>query len=459
MSRVSPQLIVFSYHKTGTSLFLFIMTKLCERLGLRLANHYGMVDHLDGEPDVVLLPHSLLRAAPDHPYRAIRLVRDPRDIWVSGYLYHRRCEELWCVNTDLAPTPPIGWPKVDYSVQHWPEAWKRRYLERLGRKSYQRNLLDRSLADGLDFELEGYTGCTLTAMRAWKQNHTEAMDVALEDVMANFDNVMLRIFSHFEFTADQCAAALEVARSEDIRRMDDEAIRRRPHIHSRQISKWRDVLSPAQIARFNRHHGDLIQALGYASDTDTPDGQQSGDHVAPPRPPALPAAGADEATPTFARCVPPAEDGASRTAVVVALHDAEVRLSADGAMIRSTVVTRGIYSFVVPAGKRRIRLESLSEMAVDPHAPDFNRIRRLGVKVSRIEIRCDTWETVIVADDPSLTGGWHDAEHAGASLWRWTAGSADIPWTGIVGRALVSVRCETLPSYPSADENPVAEAA
>src|SRR5271170_7348660 len=87
MSRVSPQLIVFSYHKSGTSLLLHVMTKVCERLGLSLVNYFGVVDRLEPEPDVVLLPHSLLRAPLDWPYRAIRMIRDPRDIWVSGYLY------------------------------------------------------------------------------------------------------------------------------------------------------------------------------------------------------------------------------------------------------------------------------------------------------------------------------------------------------------------------------------
>lgn len=263
MSRVSPQLIVFSYHKSGTSLFLHVMTKVSERLGLTLVNHYGLVEQLDLEPDVILLPHSMLRGALDRPYRAIRLIRDPRDIWVSGYLYHLRCDEGWCRNTDMDPTPPIQWPQVAYSFAHWPEDWKRHYLERLSGKSYQQNLLDRSLADGLDFELDGYTGCTLATMREWKLNGADALDVKLEDVMADFDGAMRHIFDHFGFTADQSQAALEVARSEDVRRMDDAAIAERPQIHSRTTSKWRDVLSATQIARFEERHGDLIRELGY----------------------------------------------------------------------------------------------------------------------------------------------------------------------------------------------------
>jgi hypothetical protein len=170
MSGMSPQLLVFSYHKTGTSLLLHVMTKVSERLRLTLSNRFGLVDQLEREPDIILLPHSLppstgLGFQPGRPYRAIRMIRDPRDIWVSGYLYHQHCNEGWCVNTDFDPTPPIAWPKVDHSFAHWPEDRKREYFARLNGKSYQQNLLDRCVADGLAFELEGYTGSTLATMR------------------------------------------------------------------------------------------------------------------------------------------------------------------------------------------------------------------------------------------------------------------------------------------------------
>jgi hypothetical protein len=268
MARVSPQLICFSYHKSGTSLLLHVMTKISARLGLRLVNHYGLVEHLDPGPDIVLLPHSIVRAPLDRPYRAIRMIRDPRDIWVSGYLYHRRCVEEWCINTDLDATPPILWPIVDHSIAHWPEDWKRRYIERLNGRSYQANLLERPREEGLAFELENYTGWTLKTMRDWPLSRADALDVKLEDVMADFDGAMLRIFNHFGLTTEQSQAALDVARSEDMRRMDDSAIAERPQITSRAISKWRDALSLEQVADFESAHGDLIHALGYKLTSD-----------------------------------------------------------------------------------------------------------------------------------------------------------------------------------------------
>jgi hypothetical protein len=417
MPRTSPQLICFSYHKSGTSLFLHVMTKISQRLGLTLVNHYGRVDRLDPEPDIILLPHSVLRAPLDRPYRAIRLIRDPRDIWVSGYLYHQRCDEEWCRNTNLVPASPVTWPQVDYSVVHWPEAWKRRYLDRLEGKSYQQNLLDRSVQDGLDFELAGYTGCTLATMREWKLNKADALDVKLEDVMADFDAAMLRIFAHFDFNAEQRQAALEVARSEDVHRMDDAAMAERPQIHSRTISKWRDVLSATQVARFEACYGDLIHKLGYETAT------------------------------TASSCL----ENAERRYVAAkasTTHDPEIRLSADGNRIRPSGKNQDVYSFVVPPGTARVRLESRSDSPADVRPGYLNKPRRLGVKVSRITIRSEMDECVIAVDDPRLIHGWQETELFGNVFWRWTDGAGELPWPTFAGPVLVNVHCLPLTEYP-----------
>ncbi|HSU04851.1 MAG TPA: hypothetical protein VLI93_04705 [Acetobacteraceae bacterium] len=161
-----PQMLVFTYHKAGTTLFHYTLRKLAERLNLRLATLFGMARKIDPAIDIVLLGHSLPGFQIARSFRAIRVVRDPRDIWVSSYLYHRRTDEAWCTNTDFDQTAPITWPRVDLSFQHRPEPWKREWLSRLSGKSYQQNLLLRDQEAGLQFELDGYTACTLDAMRA-----------------------------------------------------------------------------------------------------------------------------------------------------------------------------------------------------------------------------------------------------------------------------------------------------
>ena len=442
------------------------MSKVSERLGLTLINQFGLVDHLALDPDVVLLAHSLLSQSAltvlrDRPYRAIRMIRDPRDIWVSGYLYHQHCTENWCTNTDMDPTPPIRWPQVDYSFAHRPEDWKRRYLDRLNGKSYQQHLLDRDVAEGLDFELDGYTSCTLDAMREWTSYRLPVMDVKLEAVMADFDGTMLRIFDHFGFTVEQSLAALDVARSEDIRRMDEVTRAMRPQVHSRVLTKYGDVLSAAQVAGFEAGYGDLIRELGYGlveMASDIPSPLSTNDWFARADEPLaadVPLAAelqfsmeVDEA-----RLIWPAlgqSPEATGTASTVA-QGADVWLSVDGITIRPMVSGQGIYRFVVPPGAERVRLESRRGVPTDPRAPYLGGGRCLGVRVSAIAIRSRAGEVVIPADDPRLITGWHEVEQSGRGLWRWTDGSAELPWAGVAGPAVVTVRCQSPGVYPDHD--------
>lgn len=432
-------------------------------MGLALINQFGLVDHIPPEPDVVLLPHSLLSQSAladlhDRPYRAIRMIRDPRSIWVSGYLYHQHCAEQWCTNTDMDPTPPIRWPRVDYSVEHRPEDWKRRYLERLNGKSYQQHLCDCDVAAGLDFELDGYTSCTLDAMREWHSYPITAMNVKLETVTADFDAAMLRIFEHFGFTLEQSLVALDVARSEDVSRMNEATLAQRPQVHSRVLSKWSDFLSTVQVAQFEARYGDLIGELGYdlaAMTSDTPTRLPASDWFTPTG--ELQAAEVPLATDVQfsvdvaeARLIWPPLDLAP-DAVGTAentVRGLDVWLSADGVVIRPLVSGHGIYRFVVPPGAKRVRLESRRDDPADPRAPYLGRSRSLGVKVSAIAVRSRTEEVVIPADDPRLITGWHEVEHSGREIWRWTDGSAELPWAAAAGPAVVTVRCQSLTTVP-----------
>jgi hypothetical protein len=255
---------VFTYHKTGTVLFEKVMRALASHFGLTVAVHFGWVEKVDPATDIVLLGHSLVgRDFAARPFRAIRVVRDPRDVWVSGYLYHRRCREEWCTNTDFDASAPITYPRVDYSFEHYPESWKGDYLAWLGGKSYQDNLLERDREAGLAFELAGYTGRTLDAMRGWTLAGPDVLQVQLEDVVREFDDTLGAIFEHVGFSDDECAQAVELASPHDVGRMSDEAVAENRHIHSRTTSRWREFLSASEIDEFERRYADVIVDLGY----------------------------------------------------------------------------------------------------------------------------------------------------------------------------------------------------
>ena len=84
-------------------------------------------------------------------------------------------------------------------------------------------------------------------------------------------------------------------------------------------------------------------------------------------------------------------------------------------------------SFVVPDGAVSVRLVSRRAIPVDAR-PWQDDPRLLGVAVRSLMLRDRTGETVVGADHPALTDGWHAAEYsADGATWRWTRGDADLP--------------------------------
>lgn len=260
------QRIICCYHKTGTALFLNVFRKIAGLKGLRIAAVSGTVGSLPAEFDIIVMCHSgydLRRM--ERPFRAIHMIRDPRDIIVSGYLYHRRCNEAWCINREFSLQAPILFPKVPRSQQHRPEAWKRDYVLSLNGKSYQENLLERSQEEGLSFELANYAGWTTEAMANWDYDQGAVLELKFESMYADFDNVWRDIFAHLALAPGraQCGDILRIAQAHDLQRMDQQRIRANTHISPGPLVKWRNHLLPSHLAAIENRFPRLLGRLGY----------------------------------------------------------------------------------------------------------------------------------------------------------------------------------------------------
>lgn len=265
MPRSTPQILIFCHHKIGTVLSRQIFGNFARVFGLKFASVYGLAASVDPAADIVVFGHSQIGFDLDRlDYRGLHFRRDPRDVWVSGYLYHQRCKEAWCLNTNLAPTPPIRAPQVPFSVQHRPDAWKTAYLQGLGGRSYQENLRRLPRPEGLRFELDRYAGWTIEAMADW-QSRSAIHEMKLEDLSTDYDGTMLAAFRHLGFAGRALDIAMQIAAREDIGRMSDADIEKKQHIHSRQMSKWRTFLEADDLPLFNERYADVPGRLGYTA--------------------------------------------------------------------------------------------------------------------------------------------------------------------------------------------------
>jgi len=259
---------LFCYHKGGTMLLVGAFREIAQEFGLRFRTVLGRPDTIP-DADIILFAHSLVE--PDElprGFRGVHLVRDPRDVVVSGYLYHRRTDEAWCTNVSDDVSEPIRHPRVPYSQEHRPEAWKRAYLESLGGRSYQSHLLELPRDEGLAFELDHYGRWTLESMERWPGGDPRILELRFETIMADFDGAFGSLFRHLELEGEDLAAAMELAQRHDLSRRSDEELSEDPHVSSRNTTRWKGYFTDDLRRLFKERHGHLLVSLGYEADLD-----------------------------------------------------------------------------------------------------------------------------------------------------------------------------------------------
>jgi hypothetical protein len=119
--------------------------------------------------------------------------------------------------------------------------------------------------------------------------------------------------------------------------------------------------------------------------------------------------------------------------------DPELRLVADGRVIRPLSGDGNRYVFTLPAGVSSVRLTSRASVPsyFEAYVDDW---RHLGVAVRRIVVRDSAGLIEIPPDHPGLTQGWHQVERNASTMWRWMNGDAVLPISSTDGPVMVEVQ-------------------
>ena len=164
---------------------------------------------------------SLPRLFSDAPggYRLVHVVRDPADVLVSGFLYHRRlpADERWLFE------PAAG----------------------LGGRSYADHLAGAGPVEAMAAEL----GIADDELRMLVLAHRDAardpnaMNVRLEDFFHDFDATVLRVLRFLRFDEADAKEMVAIAREFDVGRWSDEELRGNEHFTKGENRKpYLDVL-------------------------------------------------------------------------------------------------------------------------------------------------------------------------------------------------------------------------
>jgi hypothetical protein len=179
-------------------------------------------------------------------FRLSRFVRDPRDLVVSGYFYHRRGAEPWCT---LQNPTDADWAFANGRV---PDGLK------VAGGSFSAYLQSLSKEEGLLAELEFRTH-HFDAMAAWPKDHPQVLLLRYEDVLGRELEVFERLFEHYELSPFERRLGRYFARRYSL-------ARRRPqdaHIRNPSAGQWKQHFTPRVREAFNDRWAGLVTRYGY----------------------------------------------------------------------------------------------------------------------------------------------------------------------------------------------------
>lgn len=180
-------------------------------------------------------------------FRATHFVRDPRDLVVSGFHYHRRGVESWSRVKD--PTAK------DFAIVNGciPEGMGPGL-------SFSEYLAGLDAESGLIAEME-FRQKHFESMANWDYENPNCLELRYEDIIGNETEAFERIFRHYELDEEQVSRGLAAVEQHSAKKR----LGKDSHIRNPTAGQWRKHFTPRVEDEFQKRFPELDQALDYNS--------------------------------------------------------------------------------------------------------------------------------------------------------------------------------------------------
>lgn len=233
-------LLVGTYHKTGTVWMQRVFADIAEKLDLRFTESHPARDEGEAIAGIYLDGHSRFSSAllaSDHA--GFRMIRDPRDVVISGAHYHMKSDEAWLQE----PLPALGGQTYQQAILAEPDAAARYIFE--ARQVANATTLD------MVRDCERLSGFTTVRFEDW----------IADDTMTSFAATMAQM----GLSAKECAQAKQAFYNWSLFGSGDKAD---AHTRSGKVAQWRSVFTRPVAEAFLEVHGDALIVLGYEENHD-----------------------------------------------------------------------------------------------------------------------------------------------------------------------------------------------
>lgn len=249
-----PHLIHCSYHKCLTVFYRRVMDAVFNRCLPWGAGYRHYNSHLEDfyrgflEDRLSSINNRTLDLERLGPCRVSRFIRDPRDLVVSGYFYHRRGVERWAE----LPTPTAeDWYFANGVVPEGLRAAGTSFAEYLQSIPQEEGLLAEMEFRTLHFE----------SMAQWPRSHPDIRVFRYEEVLGHEHQLIREIFQFYGLSRFLGSLGGWFADRHSIRRK-----RADPHVRNPESGQWRQHFSPRVKQAFDAKYASLVRQLGYPPD-------------------------------------------------------------------------------------------------------------------------------------------------------------------------------------------------
>jgi hypothetical protein len=205
-----------------------------------IADYYGLrfqkchPSLLKQSTEIFFDDHSLLDLNTVGHYIGSHLIRDPRDVIVSGYFYHLRTSEKWA-----------HIPKKEYEG-----------------KTYQELLLSLDEEEGIKAEIKR-ASVEIKHMSSWDYNNPKIYEIRYEHIIENEETVFKELFEHYGFNDKAAAHAVQIAMSHSLK---NKKPKKNSHSRSGKPGEWKTYFSENHKNYFKELCGSSLITLDYEND-------------------------------------------------------------------------------------------------------------------------------------------------------------------------------------------------
>lgn len=238
--------IVATHHKTGTVWMSSTFQRICKVRKIRFCriDRSEPVENMDySVPTVFFSFHSNFDGFPElqsNKYPVFHLIRDPRDVLISGMYYHRKAKEKWLFDS-----------KIEFGTMG--------YQEKLNSFATER--------DRLQFELDNSTTKTTSAMLRWNYSQSRSFECKYENLIQDSEGELFaKACIHLGFGPRELVRCKGGFLRNSIFAKKPRLKGKITHVRSGHAQQWRSVFDKTLAKSFEeRFPGGLVK-LGYEKD-------------------------------------------------------------------------------------------------------------------------------------------------------------------------------------------------